>query len=46
MEKNASLLKKNEKIKFLMEQCEEEKLYFIAFAETCLKKEIRRLNLI
>ena len=30
-----------EKIKFLREQCKEEKPYFMAFAETHLKEEIK-----
>ena len=27
-----------------MEQCQEEKPYFMAFAETCLKKEIKEVE--
>ena len=36
-----NFVKEKEKIKFLMEQCEEERPYFMAFAETNLKEEIK-----
>ena len=42
--KKCKYVKENEKIKFLKEQCEEEKPYFMAFAETCLKKEIKEVE--
>ena len=37
-------IKENEKIEFLKEQCEVEKPYFMAFAETCLKKELKEVE--
>ena len=42
--KKCKYVKENEKIEFLKEQCEEEKPYFMVFAETCLKKEIKEVE--
>ena len=38
---NCKYIKENEKIEFLKELCEEEKPFFMAFAETCLKEEVK-----
>ena len=42
--KACKYVKENEKIKFLMEQCQEERPCFMAFAETCLKNEIKEVE--
>ena len=39
--KKCNYIKENEKIEFLKELCEEEKPFFMAFAETCLKEEVK-----
>ena len=38
-------VKQMEKIKFLQDQCEEEKPYFLSFAETCLKNCIKEAEI-
>ena len=42
---NGPFVKKMEKIKFLQDQCEEEKPYFLGFAETCLKNCIKEAEI-
>ena len=42
---NGPFVKKMEKIRFLQDQCEEEKPYFLGFAETCLKNCIKEAEI-